>query len=62
MTAKWLTKVREEAERSGVGIDYNHRLSIAETASFATNADGHADFIEEPIRDETPEAYEALVS
>jgi galactonate dehydratase len=62
MTAKWLTKVREECGRDFVmGIDYHHRLSIAETASFCQKMPvGTLDFIEEPIRDETPEAYEAL--
>lgn len=62
MTAKWLTKVREECGNEVVlGIDYHHRLSIAETASFCQRMPmGTLDFIEEPIRDETPEAYEAL--
>jgi len=62
MTAKWLTKVREECGSEVVlGIDYHHRLSIAETASFCQRMPmGTLDFIEEPIRDETPEAYEAL--
>jgi galactonate dehydratase len=44
-----------------LGIDYHHRLSIAETASFCQRMPmGTLDFIEEPIRDESPEAYEAL--
>ena len=62
MTAKWLTKVREECGSDFVmGIDYHHRLSIAETASFCQRMPmGTLDFIEEPIRDESPEAYEAL--
>src|SRR5512146_1976826 len=62
MTAKWLTKVREEFGSDFVmGIDYHHRLSIAETASFCQRMPkGTLDFIEEPIRDESPEAYEAL--
>jgi len=62
MTAKWLTKVREECGSEVVlGIDYHHRLNIAETASFCQKMPmGTLDFIEEPIRDETPEAYEAL--
>jgi galactonate dehydratase len=62
MTAKWLTKVREECGSEIVlGIDYHHRLSVAETASFCQRMPmGTLDFIEEPIRDETPEAYEAL--
>lgn len=62
LTAKWLTKVREECGSEIVlGIDYHHRLSLAETASFCQRMPmGTLDFIEEPIRDETPEAYEAL--
>ena len=62
MTAKWLTKVREECGTEIVlGIDYHHRLSIAETASFCQRMPkGTLDFLEEPIRDENPEAYAAL--
>jgi galactonate dehydratase len=62
MTAKWLTKVREECGSEVVlGIDYHHRLNVAETASFCQRMPmGTLDFIEEPIRDESPEAYEAL--
>ena len=61
-TAQWMTKVREECGSDFVmGIDYHHRLSIAETASFCQRMPkGTLDFIEEPIRDESPEAYEAL--
>jgi L-alanine-DL-glutamate epimerase and related enzymes of enolase superfamily len=61
-TAQWLTKVREECGSDFVmGIDYHHRLNIAETASFCQRMPkGTLDFIEEPIRDESPEAYEAL--
>jgi galactonate dehydratase len=44
-----------------LGIDYHHRLSVAETASFCQRLPpGTLDFIEEPIRDESPEAYAAL--
>jgi galactonate dehydratase len=61
-TAHWLTKVREAlGSELTLGIDYHHRLSIAETASFCQRMPrGTIDFIEEPIRDESPEAYEAL--
>ena len=61
-TAEWLVKLRE-AVGGGVtlGIDYHHRLSIAETASFCQRLPrGTLDFLEEPIRDETPAAYAAL--
>jgi len=44
-----------------IGIDYHHRLSVAEAASFCQKLPpGTLDFLKEPIRDETPEAYEAL--
>ena len=61
-TAKWCVKAREELGDAVVlGIDYHHRLSVAETASFCQKMPrGTLDFLEEPIRDETPEAYEAL--
>ena len=55
-------KAREELGRTAVlGTDYHHRLSVAETASFCQMMPmGTLDFIEEPIRDECPEAYETL--
>ena len=61
-TARWLIRVREELGPDFVlGIDYHHRLSVAEVASFCQRLpNATLDFIEEPIRDETPEAYEAL--
>src|SRR5690606_31629954 len=61
-TAPWMVKAREElGEDVVLGIDYHHRLSVAEAASFCQKMpSGTIDFIEEPIRDETPEAYEAL--
>src|SRR5262245_18389993 len=61
-TARWLTKLREEVGHDPViGIDYHHRLTVAEAASFCQRMpSGTLDFLEEPIRDETPEAYEAL--
>ena len=62
LTAKWLVKAREALGDDVVlGIDYHHRLSVAETASFCQKMpSGTLDFLEEPIRDETPEAYESL--
>lgn len=61
-TAKWMIKARESLGESVVlGIDYHHRLSVAEAASFCQKMpSGTLDFLEEPIRDETPEAYESL--
>lgn len=61
-TAKWCTKAREVLGDDVVlGVDYHHRLSVAEAASFCQKMPrGTLDFLEEPIRDETPEAYESL--
>lgn len=62
VTAEWLTRAREAVGAGPVlGIDYHHRLTVAEAASFCQKMPrGTLDFIEEPIRDETPAAYEAL--
>lgn len=61
-TVPWLIKARAElGDRAILGIDYHHRLSVAETVSFCHKLPaGTLDFLEEPIRDETPEAYEGL--
>ena len=61
-TAKWMVKAREElGDLPVLGIDYHHRLTVAEAASFCQKLPpGTLDFLEEPIRDETPEAYESL--
>jgi galactonate dehydratase len=61
-TAKWTIKVREAiGEAVVLGIDYHTRLSVAEAASYCQKMpSGTLDFLEEPIRDETPEAYESL--
>lgn len=61
-TARWLNRLREAVgDRAVLGIDYHHRLSVAEAASFCQKLGADTlDFLEEPIRDETPEAYEAL--
>ncbi len=62
MTAEWMVKVREAVGQAPVlGIDYHHRLNVAETASFCQMMpSGTLDFLEEPIRDECPDAYAAL--
>ena len=61
-TAKWCTKTREELGSEVVlGIDYHHRLTVAEAASFCQKMPrGTLEFIEEPIRDECPSAYQSL--
>lgn len=63
-TARWMVNAREALGSTVVlGIDYHHRLNVAETASFCQKMpSGTLDFLEEPIRDETPEAYESLRS
>ncbi len=62
VTAEALVKVREAVGGDlTLGVDYHHRLSLAETASFCQRMPkGTLDFIEEPMRDESPEAYAAL--
>lgn len=61
-TAEWLPKIREAVGPGPVlGLEYHHRLSVAEAASLCQKLPpGTLDFLEEPIRDECPEAYEAL--
>ncbi len=62
LTAEWMNKVREAVGLApALGIDYHHRLSVAEAASFCQRLpSGTLDFLEEPIRNECPEAYAAL--
>ena len=46
-----------------LGIDLHHRLTVAEAASLCQKlAPGTLDFVEEPIRDESPQAYRTLRS
>ena len=63
-TADALIAIRREFGSSLVlGIDFHHRLSVAEAASFCQRLPAATlDFLEEPIRQETPEAYAALRS
>lgn len=60
--ARWLIQARDALGPAiMLGVDYHHRLSVAEAASFCQKMPkGTIDFLEEPIRDETPEAYAAL--
>jgi galactonate dehydratase len=61
-TADWVMQLRAAVGSAPViGVEYHHRLSVAEAASFCQRMPvGTLDWLEEPIRDETPEAYEAL--
>lgn len=44
-----------------LGTDLHHRFSVPEAAGFIARCpEGTLDFVEEPIRDETPSAYAAL--
>lgn len=62
ITAEWMPKIREALGPGPVlGLEYHHRLSVAEAASLCQKLPpGTIDFLEEPIRDECPEAYEQL--
>jgi len=61
-TAHWMAAARDALGSPPVlGIDYHHRLSVAEAASFCRKmAPGTLDFLEEPIRAESPAAYRQL--
>lgn len=62
LAAEALADTRSQLDNEIVlGIDMHHRLSVAEAASFCQKMPhGTIDFLEEPIRQETPEAYQAL--
>jgi len=61
-TAERLREVYEATDkRVALGIDYHHRLSVAEAAQFCQKIPrGSLAFLEEPIRDECPDAYATL--
>ena len=56
-TAEWLIEAREAIDDSIVlGIDYHHRLSVAEAASFCQKMpSGTLDFLEEPFATRRPQ-------
>ncbi|MEM7109798.1 MAG: mandelate racemase/muconate lactonizing enzyme family protein [Bacteroidota bacterium] len=58
----WLPTLRKAMGNGMViGLDYHSRLSVPETVSLlAKLPEGTLDFIEEPIRDESPSAYQEL--
>lgn len=62
MTSRWLVEVRRALGADVVlGLDYHHRLSPAEAASFCQRlTPGTLDFLEEPIRAESRAAYAAF--
>ncbi|WP_380056131.1 mandelate racemase/muconate lactonizing enzyme family protein [Falsihalocynthiibacter sp. SS001] len=61
-TAEELIAIREAYGKSiCLGVDMHHRYTVAEAADFcAMMPRGTLNFIEEPIRSETPEAYASL--
>ena len=60
--SSWMTELRQVVgPEIIIGLDYHTRLSIPETVQFLQRMPpGTIDFIEEPIRDEVPQAYESL--
>ena len=63
-TAERLTEVWGQTDkRVALGIDYHHRLSVVEAAQFCQMIPrGSLAFLEEPIRNENPDAYATLRS
>lgn len=61
-TAGLMAELRQEiGTEIVIGIDMHHRLSMAEAASFCQKMPpGTLDFLEEPIRCQTPQAYHNL--
>jgi galactonate dehydratase len=61
-TAERFTEVYEKTDkRILLGIDYHHRLSVVEAAQFCQRIPrGSLGFLEEPIRNENPDAYASL--
>ncbi len=62
VAAHWLREIRNAVGPAiELSIDFHHRLSVAEAALFCQKvADVHLSFIEEPIRAESPRAYQQL--
>lgn len=62
LAAHWIREVRKEVgPHIQLSIDFHHRLQVAEAAVFLQMvADVGLSFIEEPIRAESPRAYQQL--
>jgi galactonate dehydratase len=62
LTAERFTEMAAKLDRRiPLGIDFHHRLSVAEAATFCQMLrPGDMAFLEEPIRCESPDAYAAL--
>ena len=61
-TAERFTEIQAQLDRRiPLGIDFHHRLSVAEAAAFCQRIPrGSLAFLEEPIRCENPDAYATL--
>ena len=61
-TADMFAELRSKIDRHvPIGLEYHHRLNVAEAATFCQSLKpGIMAFLEEPIRDECPQAYAAL--
>jgi galactonate dehydratase len=62
LAAHWLREVRAAVgPEIALSVDFHHRLSVAEAASFAQQVvDVGLAFLEEPIRAQSPDAYRQL--
>ena len=62
LAAHWIREVRAAVgSGTGLSIDFHHRLSVAEAALFCQRiADVGLEFLEEPIRAQSPPAYRQL--
>ncbi len=61
VTAEWLTALRQEIGPDPVlGVDYHHRLSVAETASFSAVSDAGGSAIGDALLPDTVAVNKAL--
>jgi len=62
LAAHWIREIRKAVGSNvELAIDFHHRLSVAEAALFCQKiADVNLYFLEEPIRAESPKAYQQL--
>ena len=62
LAVHWLGEIRRAlGSRVELSIDFHHRLSVAEAAVFCQRVEPlHLQFVEEPIRAESAEAYRQL--
>lgn len=60
--AGYINEIRQTiGTQTSLGVDYHHRLSVVETISFLNRVnEGALDFLEEPIRAQSPQAYKSI--